>query len=154
MRTASKCFLLLFASLLMWITVRAQKCPDVNYHSPTRTYTIPTPSGKSTASALLEEYQLSQTNMLSDCTILINDGVDFEIDISLSLNCVTVIASEGCGIKVSSNQTLVVKQCKLIPEEDKYWNGIVLEDETAKLLMNNTEVSYALNPIHYVQTKN
>ena len=110
-------------------------------------YYIPTPRGSTTASALLAENNLSRLETFSNCTIYFESGVDFEIDVPLALFRVTVIAGEGSGIKIDRKQTLVITYCKLIPQGDSYWSGIELEDETAKLIMNNSEVSYALNRI-------
>ena len=127
---------------LSGFAVKAQKCSELFAQPVQQTYTIPTPNGSTTASALLAENNLSRLGTFSDCTIQIGAGADFEIDVPLALFRVTVIAGEGSGIKVDRKQILVVTYCKLISEDNKYWNGISLEGKTAELYLENNEISY------------
>lgn len=121
--------------------VNAQKCNELFTQPVQETYTIPSPLGSITASALLAENNLSKPGTFSDCTILISGGANFEIDVPLALTEVTLIAGNGSGIIVNGKQILVVTSCKLISERDNHWNGISLEDNTSGLYLENNEIS-------------
>ena len=123
------------------LDVNAQKCNELFTQPVQETYTIPSPLGSITASALLAENNLSKLETFSDCTIFIAAGTNFEIDVPLALTEVTVIAGNGSGIIVNGKQILVVTSCKLISVRDNQWNGISLEDNTAGLYLEKNEIS-------------
>ena len=129
MKTRSKYYHCFFLVSFCIVHVDAQNCNYLKRRDAAQTYTVPTSHGSTTASALLAENNLSRLETFSNCTIYFESGVDFEIDVPLSLSQVTVISDEGCGIKVNSHQTLVINNCKLIPQIGSYWTGIKLEDE-------------------------
>ncbi len=135
------------------LDVNAQKCNELFTQPVQETYTIPSPLGSITASALLAENNLSKLETFSDCTIFIAAGADFEIDVPLALTEVTVIAGNGSGIIVNGKQILVVTSCKLISERDNHWNGISLEDNTAGLYLEKNEISNVL-PVDEIKTVN
>lgn len=154
MNCFSKLFSLLILISFSSCEVTAQECSTHFNSFQNHTYAIPTPLGKTTASAFLREYKLNATDIISHCTILIKDSVIFEIDVPLSFFQVTVIASSDSEIRVKENQILRINECSLLPEKDNYWNGITLESQTAQLWMDKSEVSNAINGIQIKLAKN